>query len=95
MDRFGDTLAVQFNKTECSPVAVNVAFWFVEIVPAVAANVVEVAPAGTVMEPGVIGNNALLLDTNTSVPPLGAAPVSVTVHRVAAAVIKLVGLQTS
>jgi hypothetical protein len=67
----------------------------VRIVPAVAVNVVEVAPAGTVTEPAWTGSSALLLAGETSVPPLGAALLSVTVHVVAAPELKLFGLQAS
>ena len=63
------------------------------IVPAVALNVVVVEPAGTVtVEPGT-GNKVLLLDSETEVPPVGAVWLKVTVHVVAAPLLKLVGLQ--
>jgi hypothetical protein len=66
-----------------------------EILPAVAVNVVEVAPAGTVTRLADTGNSPLLLDRDISVPPAGAAAFNVTVHAVAAPEFKLLGLQTS
>jgi hypothetical protein len=68
--------------------------WLLEILPTVAVNVVEVAPAGTVTELGT-GSSELLLDSKTSEPPVGAAPLNVTVHVVVAPGFRLVGLQTS
>ena len=67
----------------------------VAIVPAVAVNVVEVAPAGTVTEAAGTGSSVLLLDSDTTVPPLGTALLSVTVQVVAAPELKLLGLQAS
>src|SRR5579883_1055527 len=64
------------------------------MLPAVAVNVVEVAPAGTVTEPGVC-NSMLLLDSNISVPPVGAAMFNVTVQVVGAPELTVAGLQTS
>ncbi|HEY7390862.1 MAG TPA: hypothetical protein VH640_20265 [Bryobacteraceae bacterium] len=59
-----------------------------------AVNVVDVAPAGTVAEPGT-GNDVLLLDNNISVPPAGAAMFNVTVQVVGAPDVKVAGLQTT
>ena len=67
----------------------------VVIVPAVAVKPADVAPAGTVTEPAGTGSNALLLDRDTAVPPVGAAPLSVTVQLVPAPEFKLVGLHVS
>jgi len=52
--------------------AVRVAVWLVAIAPAVAVNVVEVDPAGTVTE-AATGITVALLARSTAVPPLGAA----------------------
>ena len=52
--------------------AVMVAVWFVVIVPTVALKVVDVLPAGTVTE-AATGSAALLLESPTVLPPLGAA----------------------
>jgi hypothetical protein len=49
------------------------------MVPAVAVNVPLVAPAETVIEAGTV-RPALLSDTVTLVPPVGAAPLRVTVQ---------------
>jgi hypothetical protein len=67
----------------------------VETVPAVAVNVVEVVPAGTMTELDPRGRSVLLLDSKTSVPPVGAAPLNVTVQVVDAPGFKLLGLQSS
>ena len=64
------------------------------ILPAVAVNVAEVVFAGTVTEAGG-GNRLLLLAKLTTVPPLGAAPLSATVHVVIAAALRFVGLHVS
>ncbi|GMU23211.1 MAG: hypothetical protein AMXMBFR13_32930 [Phycisphaerae bacterium] len=48
-------------------------------VPAVAVNVAEVEPAGTVTEEGAV-RDELLLASETAVPPLGAAALMVTVQ---------------
>src|SRR6516164_7572690 len=55
----------------------------------------EVDPAGMVSKPMVTGRRALLLDSNTSLPPAGAAAVSVTVQVVAIPDVTLLGLQIS
>lgn len=62
--------------------------------PAVAVKVVEVVPAGTVTEVDT-GNRVLLLDSKTSMPPAGAAVLTVTVQVVAVPEVTLVGLQVS
>jgi hypothetical protein len=67
----------------------------VETLPAVAVNVVEVVPAGTMAELDAGCSNALLLDSKTSVPPAGAAPFNVTVHVAEAPEFKLFGLQAN
>jgi len=60
------------------------------MVPAVAVKVAEVEPAATVTEAGT-GSAVLLLDRDTTVPPLGAAWASVTVPVVLAPEVRLVG----
>jgi hypothetical protein len=65
------------------------------MLPAVAANNVEVAFAGTITEEAGTGSRLLLLASPTTVPPFGAAWFSVTVHVVAAPEFRLVGLQDS
>jgi hypothetical protein len=61
----------------------------------VAVNVVDVVPAGTVIEGAGTGSSALLLDSNTAVPLLGATLLSVTMHVVAAPEFKLLGLHAN
>jgi hypothetical protein len=92
---FGDTLAVHVNKTEFKAVAVSVAVSLLEILPAVAVNVVEVAPAATVTEAAETGSQILLLESETWVPPAGAAPLKVTVQVVVEPEVKLLGEQRS
>ena len=53
-------------------VAVRVAVWLALMAPAVAVKFAEVEPAGTVTE-AATGSEVLLLDKDTTVPPLGAA----------------------
>jgi hypothetical protein len=67
----------------------------VDTLPAVAVNVVEVVPAGTMTELDASCSKALLLDSNTSVPPVGAAPFNVTVHVVDASGFKQFVLQAN
>ena len=62
-------------------------------VPAVAVNVTVVAAAGTVTDVGTV-SKALLLESETSDPPAGAAPESVTVQVEAALLARLAGAQT-
>ena len=95
MVTFGDTLAVQVSKTEFRAVAVSVAVSSLEIPPAVAVNVVEVAPAGTVTEAADTGSHISLLESETCVPPAGAAPLNFTVQVVVDPEVKLLGIQTS
>jgi hypothetical protein len=64
------------------------------ILPAVAVNVAEVLFAATVTEAGG-GNRLLLLAKFTTVPPFGAAWLSVTLQVVADPEFTLVGLQAS
>jgi hypothetical protein len=91
----GDTLAVHVNKTEFRAVAVSVAVSLLEMLPAVAVNVVEVAPAGTVTEAADTGSHILLLESETFLPPAGAGPLKVTVQVVVDPEVKLLGLQPS
>jgi hypothetical protein len=67
----------------------------VDIVPAVAVNVVDTDPAGTVIEFAGTGSNELLLDRDTAAPPAGAAVLRLTVQTVAAPEFRLVGLHAS
>ena len=62
------------------------------IVPAVALNVVEVEAAGTVTEAGAV-SRVLLSDSETTVPPVGAAELKVTVQVLATPEINVVGVQ--
>jgi hypothetical protein len=52
-------------------VAVTVAVWLLAMDPAVAVNVLLLAPADTVTDAGTV-SEALLLDSATATPPLGA-----------------------
>lgn len=63
-----------------------------EMVPAVAVKLALVEPAGTVTEP-CTGSRALLLDSPTAAPPLGAILESVTVQDVDCPELRLVGEQ--
>jgi hypothetical protein len=76
-------------------VAVRVALWLDGIVPALAVKFTEVAPDGTVTEAPGTGNKLLLLDNDTAVPPVGDAPLSVTVQVVLFPVLRLVGVHDS
>jgi hypothetical protein len=60
-------------------VAVTVADWIVETVPAVPVNVIELAPPGTVTVAGT-DKTALLLETETAIPKEGAPWFNVTVQ---------------
>jgi hypothetical protein len=60
-------------------VAVTVALWLVLTLAAFAVKVADVNPAATVIDDGT-GSAASLLLKVTAVPPLGAAPLSVTEH---------------
>ena len=60
-----------------------------------AVNVVEIVPAGTMTELEPSSSSLLLLDSNTSVPPAGAAPFNVTVHVVDASEFNLFGLHAN
>jgi hypothetical protein len=62
------------------------------MVPAVALKVVEVDAAGTVTEAGVV-SRALLSESETTVPPVGAAPLRVTVQVVLPALVTVEGVQ--
>ncbi len=65
------------------------------IFPAATVKLVEVDPAGTVTEAAGTGNNVLLLEMDTTVPPVGAAPLNPTLQVVAAPELKPVGLHAS
>jgi hypothetical protein len=71
--------------------AVMVADWLVVIEPAVALNVVEVAPAGTVIEAGRV-SAGLLVESPIVLPPVGAASLSVSVQVAAPPELMLLGL---
>ena len=73
-------------------VAVTTAVWSEPMVPAVALNVAVVEPAATVTDPATV-SRILLLESETTVPPLGAVFVSVTVHELVAPVLSVVGTQ--
>ena len=60
-----------------------------------ALKVVVAEAAGTVMIDTGTGSSAVLLDTETAVPPAGAVLLRVTVHVVLAPELKLVGLHDS
>jgi hypothetical protein len=64
------------------------------IVPAVAVKVPVVADAAIVTEAGTV-NKALLLDSATTAPPAGAAPLKVTVQLEVAELAKLLGTHAS
>ena len=57
-----------------------------------ALNVVITEPAGTVTVDAGTGSRVLLLDSETTVPPAGAALLRVTVHVVPAPVARIVAL---
>jgi hypothetical protein len=63
--------------------------------PAVTSKFEEVEPCGTVTELPGTGKSVLLLESDISVPPEGAAPVKVTVHAALEFEVKLVGVQES
>jgi hypothetical protein len=73
-------------------VAVSVALCVLVMVPAVALNVVEVDAAGTVTEVGAV-SRVLLSDSVTTVPPVGAAELMVTVQVLATPEVNVVGVQ--
>jgi hypothetical protein len=64
------------------------------MVPAVALKVAEVPPAAILTEVGVV-SKALLSDTATLTPPVGAGALKVTVQVLAAPLERLVGLHCS
>jgi len=72
--------------------AVTVAVPLVDTVPAAAAKVAVVAPAGTVMEPGTV-REALLLESGTVKPPVNAALLRVTVQVLVSPEERLAGVQ--
>lgn len=71
-----------------------VAFPAARMVPAVAAKLAVVEPAGTDTEP-CTGSSGLSLDRVIEAPPLGADPESVTMHEVALPELRLVGVHVS
>jgi hypothetical protein len=75
-------------------VAVKVALWSDNMVPALAINTAVVDPALTVTEGGVV-REALVFDKVTRVPPAGACLVRLTVQLVDALGPRLRGLQES
>jgi hypothetical protein len=89
----GDTLNPVVTVLPFSP-AVSVALIVLAVLPAVAVNVAEVCPAATSTLEGTV-TFALLLDSATVVPPLGAAPVIVTVQLVVPGPVTVPGVQLS
>ncbi|NWF84226.1 MAG: hypothetical protein HXY18_10390 [Bryobacteraceae bacterium] len=75
-------------------VAVTTAVEAVVMAPAVAVNVALEAPAATVTEAGT-DSSELLSDTDTVTPPVGAAPLRVTVQVLLAPEESVVGAQAS
>jgi hypothetical protein len=71
-------------------VAVIIAVAFVKIVPAVAAKLAVVEPAGTVTEAGS-DSSELLLDRPTEAPPLGAGLETFTVQALDCPVLRVAG----
>jgi hypothetical protein len=74
--------------------AVTVAVESAAITPAVVEKLAVVAPTATVTEAGVV-NNPLLADSVTTVPPVGAALLSVTVQLLVPLDARVVGLQVN
>jgi hypothetical protein len=69
-----------------------VALWLLLMVPAVAGKELEMAPAATATDPGIV-NSVLLSDNITVLPADGATWFRVTVHVVAAPELTVAGLQ--
>jgi hypothetical protein len=63
------------------------------MVPAFTVKLTKVEPCGTVTELPGSGKSVLLLESDISVPPEGAAPVNSTVQLVVASEVKVVGVQ--
>jgi hypothetical protein len=76
-------------------VAVSVALWPLAMLPAIALKVIVAEPAGTVIVDAGTGSSALLLDSETAVPPGGAVLFRVTVHAELAPEVKVVGLHAN
>jgi hypothetical protein len=76
-------------------VAVTVTAWVAATVPAVAVNVVVLVVAGTVTEAGMVSADVSLAASVTTLPPLGAAWVSVIVHVLETPDATLAGAHTS
>ena len=74
--------------------AVTIAFWVALTCAAVAVKPADVSPTPTVTLAGTV-KFALLLESGTENPPLGAAAVSVTVHGVLEGVVRVVVVQPS
>src|ERR1035438_8876393 len=87
----GDTLSPVVAVLPFSP-AVSVALTVVVVVPAVAVNVAKVCPAVTNTLAGTV-NFALLLDSETVVPPVGAVPLMVTVQLAVPGPVTVAGVQ--
>ncbi|MGA2484323.1 MAG: hypothetical protein ABSF92_14550, partial [Candidatus Acidiferrales bacterium] len=77
---------------EVPAVVVIVAVWFVETDPATAEKVAELEPANTVAAAGTVRAAVLEDDSETAVPPAGAACVRVTVQALAAPEDNVVGV---
>jgi len=73
-------------------VAVTVVLWSLVIVPAVTVNVAVVAFAATVTDVGVV-KSELLSESVTTVPPVGAAELNITVHVLVPLELSVVGVQ--
>jgi hypothetical protein len=89
----GDTFNTVVAALPSSP-AVSVALTVVEVVPAVALKVAEVCPAATTTLEGTV-TFALLLDSQTVVPPEGAVPLIVTVQLAFPGPVTVAGVQLS
>jgi hypothetical protein len=89
----GDTLSPVVAVLPFSP-AVSVALTVVAVVPAEAVNVAKVCPAATNTLEGTV-TVALLLDSATAVPPVGAVPLRVTVQLAVAGPVTVPGVQLS
>lgn len=74
--------------------AVTEALWLAGMTPAAAANEAEAAPLSTVTEAGT-PRSALLLASDTTTLPAGAALLKVTVQLLAEFEISVLGLQTN
>ena len=89
----GDTLNPVVAVLPFNP-AVNVALTALAVLPAEAVNVAKVCPAATITLEGTV-TVALLLDSETVVPPAGAVPLSVTVQLAVPGPVTVPGVQLS